>query len=171
MIKCTDRIKLWIAFISGAGVLVALDLWLKVWSVNNLQNNPPRYLVYGLLGFRYYENSGMAFGLLSGHDWSAWLISVVKIMALIALLVYYHKLPLEKKFWFIRIPLIMIFAGGAGNLFDRITLGAVRDMFEFLFINFAIFNLADVFIVLGAISWAVFELFIVKTYINQEAAA
>ena len=170
MTKYSDKIKLWITFAISVGVLVALDLWLKVWSVSNLQNNPPRTLIYGLLGLRYYENTGMAFGLLSGHDWSAWLISLVKIAALIALLMYYHRLPPGKKYWYIRIPLIMIFAGGVGNLFDRITLGAVRDMLEFLFINFAIFNLADVFIVLGAISWAVFELFIVKTYINQESA-
>jgi len=110
----------------------------------------------------------MAFGLLSGHDWSAWVISAVKIAALTALLLYYHKLPIGKKYWLIRIPLIMIFAGGVGNLYDRITFGAVRDMFEFLFMNFAIFNLADVFIVLGAISWTVFEVFVVKTYTEQE---
>ena len=164
------KVKLWIVFIIGVGVLVALDIWLKVWSANNLQSNPPRYLIYGLLGLRYYENSGMAFGLLSGHDWSAWVISVIKIVALISLLVYYHRLPLEKKYWFTRIPLIMIFAGGLGNLFDRVTLGAVRDMFEFLFINFAIFNLADVLIVLGCIIWVVSEVFVVKTFASQEIA-
>ena len=63
----------------------------------------------------------------------------------------------------------MIFAGGAGNLFDRLTLGAVRDMLEFLFMNFAIFNLADVFVVSGIISLAVFEIFIVKNHAKQGA--
>jgi len=164
------KVKLWIVFVIVVGVLVSLDLWLKVWSANNLQNNPPRYLIYGLLGLSYYENTGIAFGLLSGHDWSAWVISMVKVVALVTLLVYYHRLPLENKYWFTRIPLIMIFAGGVGNLFDRITLGAVRDMFEFLFMNFAIFNLADVFIVLGCLSWVVSELLVVKTHANHEAA-
>jgi len=110
----------------------------------------------------------MAFGFLSGHDWSAWVISEVKVAALVALLVYYYRLPSGKKYWFIRIPLIMIFAGGAGNLFDRITLGAVRDMLEFLFMNFAIFNLADVFIVTGIIIWTVFELFLFKSFTSNQ---
>jgi len=51
-----------------------------------------------------------------------------------------------------------------GNVFDRIIIGAVRDMFEFLFMNFAIFNLADVFIVSGIMGWTIFEVFIVKNH-------
>ena len=165
-----SKVKLRTSFVIGVAVLVALDLWLKIWSSTNLQSSDPRILIYGLLGLRYYENSGMAFGFLGGNDWSAWVVSVVKAVALIALLVYYHRLLSGKKYWLIRIPLAMIFAGGLGNLFDRITIGAVRDMFEFLFMNFAIFNLADVFIVVGIISRAVFKVFIVKTHAKQGAA-
>jgi len=162
--ELTDKAKAWIIFLLGAGALIALDLWLKAWSASNLQSNPPQTLIYGFLGLRYLENTGMVFGFLSGHDWTVWLASIAKIIAMVVLLVYYHKLPDGKKVWFVRIPLILIFAGAVGNLYDRLTIGAVRDMLEFLFMNFAVFNLADVFIVSGAISFAVFELLIVKTH-------
>ena len=163
-----DKVKLWIVFILGVGVLAALDLWLKAWAAGNLQNNPPRTLIYGLLGLRYTENTGMVFGFLSGNDWTVWVASIMTVVVMIVLLIYYYKLPTEKKSWLIRIPLIMVFAGAVGNLFDRITIGAVRDMIEFLFMNFAIFNLADVFIVTGTISWVIFEIFIVKVHTDEK---
>ena len=160
---------MWIVFILGSGVLVALDLWLKAWAYDYLQNNPPQVLISGLVGLRYVENTGMVFGFLSGHEWTVWVSSIAKAIVMIMLLVYYHKLPTGKKFLLLRIPLIFVFAGAVGNLYDRLTMGAVRDMLEFLFMNFAIFNLADVFIVTGAISWGVFELFIVKYHISEES--
>ncbi|MCL2839216.1 MAG: signal peptidase II [Defluviitaleaceae bacterium] len=163
----SKRISAWIIFTVSVGVLIGLDLWLKIWAEANLQGTPPRVLIDGFLGLRYFENSGMAFGMLGGHDWSQWVLSIVKIVIMIVLVIYYHKIPLERKYWFTRIPLILIFAGGVGNLIDRITLGVVRDMLEFLFVNFAIFNLADVFVVTGCISWIVFELFIVKDFARK----
>jgi len=160
------KLTLWIVFILGAGVMLALDLWLKIWSETNqvmLRQDRP-YIINGFLGMTYFENSGAAFGLAGGFAWSQVVLSIVKTLLLLGVLWYYHRLSqlLEKKYWLVRIPVIMIFAGGVGNLFDRITLGVVRDMLEFLFVNFAIFNLADVFVVAGVISWGIFDVFIVK---------
>ena len=45
----------------------------------------------------------------------------------------------------------MILAGGTGNLYDRIVLNGVRDFFDFRIINFAVFNIADIFVVCGAL--------------------
>ena len=166
--KFIDKIKVWVIFVISAGVLITLDLWLKVWAENNLQNNPPRILINGFLGLRYTENTGAAFGFLSGQDWAIWILSIVKILLIIFILIYYYKLPLEKKYWLARIPAILVFAGGVGNFYDRVAMGAVRDMFEFLFMRFAIFNLADVFIVSGIISWAVFEIFVIKDFVGEK---
>ena len=52
---------------------------------------------------------------------------------------------------YIRVPLVMVAAGGIGNLVDRIAFGYVRDFFEVTFMDFAIFNVADSFITVGAI--------------------
>ena len=55
--------------------------------------------------------------------------------------------------------LVGILAGGLGNLIDRIRLGYVVDMFEVEFMNFAVFNVADIFITCGAVVLFVYVLF------------
>jgi len=158
------KLWIWITFVVVAGVLLALDLWLKSWSGANLMNQPPRVLVSGFLRLTYFENSGAAFGFLAGAGWGRWFLTIFNIVVLLGLLWYYNKLPLERKFWLMRVPLILIFAGGIGNLFDRIYLGVVRDMLEFLFINFAIFNLADVWVVVGVFSLLFVVLFVIRDF-------
>ena len=157
-----SKLKSWGIFAVCASLLLALDLWLKHWAAVNLQNQPPRDLVSGLLGLTYLENPGAAFGLFAGAAWGRLVLSIVSIMLMVGILWYYHRIPGEKRFWFVRIPLILIFAGGVGNLADRLTLGAVRDMLEFLFVNFPIFNLADVYVTVGAFSFCFVALFVVK---------
>ena len=157
-----SKLKNWCVFALAAGSLIALDLLLKHWAAVNLQNQPPRTLIPGLLGLTYLVNPGAAFGILGGFAWGRYVLSVVSIVLMIAILWYYNHIPAEKRFWFIRIPLILIFAGGVGNLIDRLALGAVRDMLQFLFINFPIFNLADVYVTIGAFCLIFVTLFIVK---------
>ncbi|HPD03170.1 MAG TPA: signal peptidase II, partial [Clostridia bacterium] len=70
-------------------------------------------------------------------------------IAIAALLVYLVVARKEKKY--IRLPLVVILAGGIGNLVDRIKFGYVRDFFNFQFIDFAIFNVADTCITVGAV--------------------
>ena len=157
-----SKYKSWGIFAVFTGVLLAFDLWLKHWAAVNLQNQPPRDLVSGFLGLTYLENPGAAFGLLGGFAWGRPVLSIVAIILMIGLLWFYNRLPDEKRFWFVRVPIIMVFAGGVGNLVDRLTLGVVRDMLEFLFITFPIFNLADVYVTFGALSFCFIALFVVK---------
>ena len=146
----------------ATAVLLALDLWLKSWAAANLMGQPNRDLIPGFLGLTYTRNTGAAFGLLANFDWGRWVLILVKIVLMGGLLWFYNRLPQEKRFWLIRIPIILIFAGGVGNLFDRIAFGYVRDMLAFLFVNFPIFNLADVYVVAGAFLGAFVLLFVIK---------
>ena len=157
-----SKSKSWVIFVLCSGVLVVFDLWLKYWAAGNLQNQPPRGLIPGLLGLTYLENPGAAFGLLAGFAWGRYVLSIVSIVLMIGILWYYNRIPMEKRFWFIRVPLVLIFAGGVGNLVDRLAFGAVRDMLQFLFVNFPIFNLADVYVTVGAFSLIFITIFIVK---------
>jgi len=157
-----SKIKVWGILLLATIVMVALDLLLKYWSVANLEGQPERVLIPGVLGLRYTINTGAAFGLLGNTGWGRWVLSVVNLLLMGGLLWYYSRIPLERRFWLLRIPIIMIFAGGFGNLYDRFTLGYVRDMLEFLFMNFAIFNLADVFVTVGVFLGAFVLLFTVK---------
>ena len=147
-----------------AAILLALDLWLKSWAAANLQGMDGRVLLPGFLGLTYTRNTGAAFGLLANFEWGRWVLTAVKVILMGGLLWYYNRIPLEKRHWFIRVPIILILAGGIGNLYDRIAFGYVRDMLEFLFINFPIFNLADVFVTTGVFVGGFIILFVVKDF-------
>ena len=150
-----------VIFPVAVGVLLALDLLLKVWAVENLMGEPALSLLPGVLGLTYFENTGVAFGMFSGTSWGQWAFSGLKIVILAGLTwFYYVRIP--GNYWVLRVPIILIAAGGLGNLVDRITLGHVRDMLMFEFINFPIFNLADVYVVVGCFVMAFVTLFVVK---------
>ena len=143
-------------------LLVFFDQVLKIWAQGNMAGQGSRVLINGFLGLTYLENTGAAFGLFAGRAWSSLVLTGAKIILIALLCWYYAKLPAEKRFWAVRIPIIFIIAGGLGNLIDRFRIGAVIDMLEFLFINFPIFNLADVFVTTGVIAGAVIVIFFVK---------
>jgi len=155
----------WGIFVVAVAVLLALDLLLKSWAAGNMPGQPGRDLIPGLLGLTYTRNTGAAFGLFANQDWGRWVLTAVKILLMGGLLWFYHKLPQRKHAWLIRIPVILVFAGGVGNLYDRIAFGYVRDMLAFLFVNFPIFNLADVYVVVGCFLGAA-VVFIVKDVIS-----
>jgi len=150
-------------FILGAMLLIVLDLWLKYWSYYNLSGMPPREIIPGFLGFRYVVNTGMAFGLFAGADFMRYALIIANIAITCGLVWYYYLFdPKNKKHWLCRVAVIMVFAGGIGNLYDRLFLGHVRDMLEFLFVRFAIFNLADVFVTGGVFAFLFLVIFIAK---------
>ena len=139
--------------------MIVLDQWLKIWSSANLAGSEPRALINGVLGLTYFHNTGAAFGFLGGAIWGRWVLTALVFAMLAVVGWYYFKLPNTRKMWLVRIPLLMIFGGGLGNWIDRVRLGYVVDMIEFLFVRFAIFNLADVFITIGA--FAIFPVMII----------
>ena len=67
----------------------------------------------------------------------------------------------NRNFWF-RASLILLIAGGLGNIFDRVFLGYVRDFVYFEIINFAVFNLADSELTIGCILLIVYVIFFYK---------
>jgi signal peptidase II len=139
----------WFAFLFMNAGLIAIDQLLKAWSSANLEGQGRRIILDGLLGMRYFHNAGAAFGFLADFEWGRWVLIGVVTLLLLGVAWCYFILPNQQRCWWVRIPLIFIFAGGLGNLIDRIRLGYVVDMLEFLFVRFAIFNLADVFVTVG----------------------
>ena len=84
------------------------------------------------------------FSALEEHTWLLTVMSAVVIGAMIVALVkkvFTHPLGL--------IPAVLVIAGGIGNLIDRALFGFVTDMFHTLFMNFAVFNVADIAITVG----------------------
>ncbi|NMP38185.1 MAG: signal peptidase II [Clostridiales bacterium] len=128
-------------------MLVLADQFIKLMVVLKLEPVGVHEVLTGFLQFRYVENTGAVFGSFSGNTA---ILSVVSAALLIAVIVYLAMGKVKSKFAFV--CLIMIVAGGAGNLIDRIFRGFVIDYIEVLFVNFAVFNFADCLITVGAFS-------------------
>lgn len=112
----------------------------------------------GLIRFQYTQNTGMAWGMLKN---STLLLTIFTLIACCGMLFFLikkgKKMPLG-----VRIALVMVLAGAAGNLVDRIALGYVRDFIAFDFIDFPIFNFADSCVTIGAILLFVILIFTKK---------
>lgn len=100
-------------------------------------------LIPGVIGLRYAENRGIAFSLLSGAPWALGVVSLLIIAAAFFCLREKKLQPLALT------GLMMMLGGAAGNMVDRFVHGFVPDMIEVLFMNFAIFNVADMFLCIG----------------------
>ena len=100
-------------------------------------------LIPGVIGLRYAENRGIAFSLLSGAPWALGVVSLLIIAAAFFCLRGKKLQPLALT------GLMMMLGGAAGNMVDRFVHGFVPDMIEVLFVNFAIFNVADTFLCIG----------------------
>jgi signal peptidase II len=91
------------------------------------------------------ENRGIAFSMLSGKGLGLVLFTAALIAGLVAWLVAHPDAPT-----LLRTGLWLIAGGGLGNLYDRLAMGSVSDFIELAFMRFAVFNVADVCICVGA---------------------
>ena len=124
---------------------VGLDQLTKWLAVTYLQGNPSFPIWKDVLHFTYVENRGAAFGMLSEHRWVFMIVSTVTILGL---LVYLFRFAPKSRI--ARYSLAMIIGGGIGNMIDRLALGYVIDFIDFTLIDFAVFNVADSFVTVGA---------------------
>lgn len=129
--------------------IITFDLTLKdyLYKLVVEQNGGNMTVIEGFFDLTYSENTGMGFGMGSDSTLGITIMTFIIVVVVICYLLVFRK---DKPY--IRIPLIMVAAGGIGNLVDRLAFGYVRDFFEFTFMNFAIFNVADSFITIGAIA-------------------
>ena len=142
------------------GILV-LDRAVKVWALVALEPVGTIPVIQDVFHLTYTENTGAAFSILSDHTWM--IIVITAALSLVLLyFVFFKKLRPAYK-----LPLLFVAAGGMGNLIDRFLYGFVVDMFDFRLINFAIFNIADVFITIGGIWFLVTYLFIDKGHTDK----
>ena len=128
------------------GVIVALDQYSKAMVVANIPLNGYVEAIPGLFHLTYIQNTGAAFSMLEGRQGFFLLVTAVFLVGVGYCIV---------KQIFSR-PYAWIFAcitGGAiGNLIDRMRFGYVVDMIAVDFVDFAIFNVADIFITCGAVA-------------------
>lgn len=134
--------------------LVALDQLVKylVLTYIPLHGSVP-FLPY-LMDLTFVKNTGAAFSMLSEHTWMLTACSLVMSVVLaVAVWKKFFVHPLG------RTALTLVLAGAVGNLIDRAFRGYVVDMFRTLFIDFAVFNVADICVVVGGIAAGVYYVF------------
>ena len=125
-----------------AAAVVAADQLVK-WLSSALGRDV--ILIPGVLNFTYAENTGMAFSMLSGHSWLLGVFSAAAIALGWWILKGYRLGPVS------RIAAMLMLGGAVGNMIDRFLRGYVVDMFEALFVDFAIFNVADAALTVGTV--------------------
>jgi len=135
-----------IAFLAVVGI-VGIDQYTKYIISTTMCLGDSKTFLKGVLDICFIENSGSAWGMLSGHTWILLALTLVVMLVCITLLLR-HGSKSKILFW----AIILILAGGIGNMIDRIfRSGKVVDFLQFGFWKtFPVFNIADIFVVIGA---------------------
>jgi len=110
-------------------------------------------IIPGFIRITYHTNTGGAFSMLNNYTM---ILSIVS--AVVCVLIIIALIRCKWSAWG-RLALAFILGGAVGNLIDRFIMGYVVDMIMTLFVNFAIFNVADIFITIGAVLLVLFILF------------
>ncbi|MBR5190456.1 MAG: signal peptidase II [Clostridia bacterium] len=143
--------------ILSIAVLVVIDQLIKLLVLEYLQPIGSLPLIDGIIQLRYAENTGAAFGSFSGHTTA---LSVFTFVAILVGIIF--LLSKKIKFGVEYVCITLVIAGGAGNLIDRVFRGLVVDYIEPLFINFAVFNFADILVTCSAILliiWTIYDIY------------
>ena len=103
-----------------------------------------RRFIPKVVSLTYLKNSGAAFSMLENQQW---FFTIITLTAMGAAFVYLYR-HIKGSLWLL-LGLTLIISGGIGNFIDRVRQGFVVDMFHLDFMNFAIFNVADIYLTVG----------------------
>lgn len=142
-------------FFAMIPLIIALDQWSKYLAVKYLEPVGSYPLIKDIFHLTFVKNDGAAFSIFSNKQLFLILATSVVICFILGLL---YRAVQQPGLW-LPLSLTLIAGGAIGNLIDRMRLNYVIDYFEFRFVNFAIFNVADVFIVCGTILLCILMLF------------
>ena len=141
-------------FVLCIGIIV-LDFLVKLWAKTDLSQIGSVPVWEGGFHLTYVENRGAAFGIMQNK---VWFFVIVALVAIPVIVYVFRKYQNRSKT--LSLGLCFILAGAVGNMIDRITLGFVVDFLDFRIIDFPVFNIADIFVCIGAGLIAIFVVFI-----------
>lgn len=144
-------------------ILIVIDQLTKYAAVVTVKGKDPIEFLFGLFQFTYVENTGAAFSSFSN---STTLLTVATVIILIGCLILLLTKKIKSKF--MNVCLVLVIAGGIGNVIDRIVNGYVVDFINPLFVDFAVFNFADCCITVGAILMIGYQIYeIIRDHKNK----
>lgn len=152
MLDFLRKYSVYVFEILFAVAAIAVDLVSKAAAFDILEDVPGGSIAVaeGIFSLTMTRNYGASFGVFSGKTTLLSAITGIGIALVLVVLIVRPKAPK-----ILRYSLIMIFAGGLGNLVDRIAFGYVRDFIDYTFletffgIDFAIGNIADIFVMIA----------------------
>lgn len=158
----TFKIKIFILPIIIIGLLTALDQLTKFIITSRFGLYETKPVIQDVFSITYIQNTGVAWGMFKGKRI---IFLILTFIALLFAFRIYYNVYNKKKYIPIRICLILLISGALGNMLDRIRLGYVVDFFSFELIDFPVFNVADIMVVVSF--FLLFFLLIFK-YSNEE---
>ena len=141
-------------YIILAIVIVIIDRVTKILAETFIADDQVIGVIPEVFSFVYTENTGAAFSILSDKTW---LLSIVSVAFCVGVIIYWILKKPNKKMLCTSVSLI--FAGALGNAIDRIMYGYVVDFIRTDFIDFPVFNVADIAITIGAALLMIFVIF------------
>lgn len=147
-------------------ILVVLDQLTKWQALTKLKPIKNKVVIKGFLDFTFVENRGAAFGILSGQRIFFILLTIAVV---IGILYSFYKLPDTKEYHYLKYGLVLVLSGAIGNVIDRAVRGYVVDFLEVTFIKWPVFNMADIYVVVGACLILFLSLFVIKEEEKKEA--
>ena len=152
-------------FIPIVIVCIVIDRLSKAWAVDALPLGTQDGLNLLLVRLTMVHNEGAAFGMGQGHPEIFALIAFIILAVIVGwLLIGKHHGKLET------VSLALIAAGAVGNVVDRLVQGYVVDFFEFTFIDFPVFNVADICITCGVVLFIICVMFFMDWDDDDKAA-
>ncbi len=140
---CTARFRFLCFAVASLGVV--LDQLAKLLTERLMQLGQSVPLIPEVLHLTYVQNRGAAFGMLEN---ARWLFLIPSLLIIPLACAYLVRGRAGGRLAFLGIALIL--SGGVGNMIDRLALGYVVDTIDFTLINFAVFNVADSLVCVGA---------------------
>ncbi len=136
--------------------VVLIDQASKILAINELTKIDTFPIINGVFHLTYATNTGAAFSIFSNKTFYLGIVSLISVI-LLSVFLYSEKKKGASKY--MTFSLSLIIGGAIGNGIDRFIRGYVVDFFDFRLINFAVFNVADSFVVVGVILLAISILF------------
>ena len=152
-----------IPFFLLAALIVAADQGVKYLVRANIALGQHVSFLPGVMYLTFVKNTGAAFSMLEEHTWLLTLLSGV-VAVILAVLLARRILP----HWFGQLALGLLLGGAVGNFIDRLLLGYVTDMFATAFVNFPVFNVADIAVVVGGVLLCVHVILFMKDEDKKE---
>ena len=134
--------------------VVLLDQGTKLLVIHNIAPTDTISVLPRILNLVYVKNTGAACSILSGKTF---FLSLISLAVCVGIVWYLIKNRPESKLMLLSVSLVL--GGAVGNLIDRMLRGSVVDFFEVIFVDFPVFNVADIAITAGAVLLMIYVLF------------